>query len=241
MTDYYKVLGIAVSATPKQIKDAFRILALKLHPDKNISNNIAEKLQQQEKFRKVSEAYQTLKDAEKRREYDKQYSLQKGYYNFTGANDNASGFSTQQSRTNTEFHPGGSRHFKYKDHEHVFIPKDHFNIHEWNAAHYGEDATSPVGPNAKNYTGTGRSGSAWMNMPGNSHQDYFRKKASREQQRASGVGKRGTSEASANATNAEQKKKQWSDAANNLHRQREQRRQGQTTRMQNEPEGCSIS
>ena len=64
--DYYKVLGLAKSATADEIKRAYRKLAVKYHPDKNPGNKAAE-----EKFKKVSEAYEVLSDPKKRADYDK--------------------------------------------------------------------------------------------------------------------------------------------------------------------------
>jgi len=62
--DYYKVLGVSRDATPDEIKKAYRKLALKYHPDRNNSNNA------EEQFKKISEAYEVLKDDEKRTAYD---------------------------------------------------------------------------------------------------------------------------------------------------------------------------
>lgn len=63
--DYYKVLGIDKKATPEEIKKKYRELANKFHPDKNQGNKEAEA-----KFKEISEAYEVLKDQEKRRKYD---------------------------------------------------------------------------------------------------------------------------------------------------------------------------
>lgn len=63
--DYYETLGVAKSATADEIKKAYRKLALKYHPDKNKGDKAAE-----EKFKKVSEAYAVLSDAEKKQQYD---------------------------------------------------------------------------------------------------------------------------------------------------------------------------
>ncbi|WP_163336662.1 DnaJ C-terminal domain-containing protein [Desulfopila sp. IMCC35008] len=63
--DYYETLGVAKSATSDEIKKAYRKLALKYHPDKNKGDKAAE-----EKFKKVSEAYAVLSDAEKKKQYD---------------------------------------------------------------------------------------------------------------------------------------------------------------------------
>ena len=64
--DYYSVLGVEKKASQEDIKKAYRKLAVKYHPDKNQGNKAAE-----EKFKEVSEAYEVLGDAEKRKQYDK--------------------------------------------------------------------------------------------------------------------------------------------------------------------------
>eukprot|EP01004_Peranema_trichophorum_P005321 NODE_4185_length_1211_cov_76.835478_g3687_i0.p1 GENE.NODE_4185_length_1211_cov_76.835478_g3687_i0~~NODE_4185_length_1211_cov_76.835478_g3687_i0.p1 ORF type:complete len:313 (-),score=86.67 NODE_4185_length_1211_cov_76.835478_g3687_i0:218-1156(-) len=64
--DYYKVLGLKKDASQKDIKKAYRKLAMKWHPDKNPDN----KEESEEKFKKIAEAYQVLSNDEKRKEYD---------------------------------------------------------------------------------------------------------------------------------------------------------------------------
>ena len=63
--EFYKILGVSEGASQEEIKKSYRSLSLKLHPDKNPGNPDASA-----KFQKVSEAYETLGDAEKRNEYD---------------------------------------------------------------------------------------------------------------------------------------------------------------------------
>jgi curved DNA-binding protein len=62
--DYYAILGVARDASEEQIKQAYRKLARKYHPD------VSKEAGAEEKFKEVAEAYQTLKDPEKRTAYD---------------------------------------------------------------------------------------------------------------------------------------------------------------------------
>ncbi len=63
--DYYKILGVARTATDAEIKKAYRKLAMKYHPDHAKGDKSAE-----ERFKKISEAYAVLSDKQKRQEYD---------------------------------------------------------------------------------------------------------------------------------------------------------------------------
>lgn len=63
--DYYKILGVEKNSSDEEIKRAYRRLALKLHPDKNPGNKAAE-----EKFKEINEAYEVLRDKDKRARYD---------------------------------------------------------------------------------------------------------------------------------------------------------------------------
>jgi molecular chaperone DnaJ len=63
--DFYEILGVARTATPEEIKAAYRKLAMKYHPDRNPNNKEAE-----EKFKAAAEAYEILSDQQKRSQYD---------------------------------------------------------------------------------------------------------------------------------------------------------------------------
>ena len=82
--DYYKVLGLASSATAKEITRAYRKLAKELHPDTNPGS--------EEKFKEVSGAYDVLGDAEKRKEYDEVRRLGPAAAGFGGPGAGPGGF-----------------------------------------------------------------------------------------------------------------------------------------------------
>ncbi|HIJ55375.1 MAG TPA: DnaJ domain-containing protein [Deltaproteobacteria bacterium] len=63
--DYYKILGVSKKASDKELKKAYRKLAMKYHPDHAKGDKSAE-----EKFKQISEAYAVLSDKEKRKQYD---------------------------------------------------------------------------------------------------------------------------------------------------------------------------
>src|SRR5438094_10109846 len=102
--DYYTVMGVPASATQEEIKKQYRKLAAKHHPDKNQNDPKAA-----ERFKEISEAYQVLGDAEKRKQYDQMRQL--GAFGGFGTG----GGGPRRSGGPQPGAGGGAQNFKFED------------------------------------------------------------------------------------------------------------------------------
>ena len=119
--DYYKILGVSKDASEEEIKRSYRKTAMQYHPDRNPGNKEAE-----EKFKIASEAYEVLRDPEKREVYD-HYGMEglkgTGFTGFRGFDDIFSafgdifedffGFGTTHKRS-TRVRPGADLRYDLK-------------------------------------------------------------------------------------------------------------------------------
>ena len=100
--DYYSTLGVAKTATEKEIKQAFRKLARKHHPDVNPGDKSAEA-----KFKEMNEAYEVLGDPEKRRKYDELGANWRMYEQAGAAGGGGNPFGSGPGGWNAQYEGGG--------------------------------------------------------------------------------------------------------------------------------------
>lgn len=89
--NYYKILGVNQGASSEEIKKAYRQLAMRYHPDRNPNDKVAE-----QKFKEISQAYETLKDPQKKAAYD-QYGTTDFHSGGRGGESPFSGFGSSFS------------------------------------------------------------------------------------------------------------------------------------------------
>lgn len=110
--NYYEMLGVDKNAPSNEIKKAYRTLAIRYHPDRNLGNKAAE-----EKFKDINEAYEVLSDQTRRVQYDQSISrknfINKGanFGNFgRGARSDARGTTASRTRVESQdYRPGTTK------------------------------------------------------------------------------------------------------------------------------------
>jgi curved DNA-binding protein len=118
--DYYATLGVSKSASEKEVKQSYRKLARKFHPDVNPGDKSAET-----KFKEINEAYEVLGDAEKRKKYDELGANWRMYEQAGGAPGGG-----PQGGWNVHFGgggPGGTRTMTPEEVEAMFGDSDPFS------------------------------------------------------------------------------------------------------------------
>lgn len=83
--NYYDILNIPKNATEKDIKKAYKKLASKYHPDKNVGKSKEEITKNEKTFKEISEAYEVLSNPEKRKEYDLYGETENFSHHFSGS------------------------------------------------------------------------------------------------------------------------------------------------------------
>ncbi|HWA57579.1 MAG TPA: J domain-containing protein [Gemmatimonadales bacterium] len=130
--DFYQVLGVPDTATPDEIKKAYRRLAKQYHPDANPNN-----AQAAERFKEISEAHGVLSDADKRKQYDQMRRL--------GAFDTAGGF----RRGGAGSRPGGAAGAGRSEPEFDFSDFGSFGLGDIFSSIFGKgrrEDTAPAAP-----------------------------------------------------------------------------------------------
>jgi len=105
--DYYKVLDLSPNVTQEDIKLAYRKLAKEFHPDLHISNPLAELAS--EKFKQINEAYETLCDEKKRKDYD--LKRKNGNNKYEESNKNNQENNSSNTSNNNTYNSNRQNHY----------------------------------------------------------------------------------------------------------------------------------
>ena len=120
--DYYTTLGVAKTASEKEIKQAFRKLARKHHPDVNPGDKAAES-----KFKEINEAYEVLGDPAKRKKYDELGANWRMYEQAAASGSGSAGPFAGRWNVNAGGSPGGYRTMTQDEMEEMFGNENPFS------------------------------------------------------------------------------------------------------------------
>lgn len=163
--DYYRVLNVSKSATIKQIKDAYRKLALRYHPDTcTTDKKVAETI-----FKSLTDAYHILSNESSKKEYDATIG------NF-GRSTPTGGSTYDRTSVYTSKIRNPHAHIRRSG---VKVSRDRYDVHEWYTQHYQEVNEDTVRGKEWRHTWTPPSG--WTD-PHNKHQSYYYKRNARERE-----------------------------------------------------------
>lgn len=127
--DYYAILGLPRDATERQVKKAFHKLALKYHPDRNKGPGA------EAKFRDIAEAYETLSDDKRRREYDQFGHGPSPGEGHRGGGGGGGNFKQQHQSFNFNFDDIFKDHDSFGQQQQEQQHQHHFHSHAQNQAH----------------------------------------------------------------------------------------------------------
>lgn len=134
--DYYEVLGVPKTATEKEIRNAYRKLAKKFHPDANQNDKKAEA-----RFKEISEAYEVLGTPDKRSKYDQLGANWEQYERFGGASGSPFGSGGRRGSSGQRAHFGNQSNMDFSDFFETFFGQDSDGF--WN--NYTQDSFSGGG------------------------------------------------------------------------------------------------
>jgi curved DNA-binding protein len=154
--DYYSTLGVSKTATEKEIKQAYRKLARKHHPDVNPGDKSAES-----RFKEINEAYEVLGDPPKRKKYD-ELGANWRQYEQAGGGPGFHGGAPQGGAWNMGAGPGGGgfRTMTEEEMREMFGDADPFSdfFHTFFGGAMGGQGQQAGGPNPRQRAGRGRAG-----------------------------------------------------------------------------------
>lgn len=269
--DVYRILNVSRNASTTEIKQAYRKLALKYHPDMNPTR----RGEAEEHFKKITNAYQTLlehkqrvegdggsstaytgapkygnssqrhshwdpkptrktnpvNDSTNRRQYDPEAAY-KAYQAYQSRQGGGGGQHRQQQqqpnqdrpKEHQKEHQSGQEQRHHTSGGDPFVDPDHFNVHAWQAGHYGEDMSK--------ITDNVQYKSSWASNAGK-HQQYYTRKNNESKQK----------QAKQETPGTEEPIRQAYDAGSNLRKKREDRMNNhqKSTQTTEDITKCSIS